>query len=66
MTLEEQKVQLDRAIAAIELGAQEYRIGTRTVRRADLATLYAQRMRLEQQIARENTGSVFAPRLLRR
>ena len=66
MTLMEQKAQLDKAIAAIELGAQEYRIGTRMVRRADLFTLYNQRMRLEQQIAREETGSVFAPRLLRR
>ena len=66
MTLLEQKSQLDQAIAAIELGAQEYRIGTRMVRRADLATLYAERRRLEQQIAREDTGNVFAPRLLRR
>ena len=63
MTMLEQKSQLDEAI---ELGAQEYRIGTRMVRRADLATLYAERRRLEQQLAREETGSVFAPRLLRR
>ena len=66
MTMLEQKTQLDEAISAIELGAQEYRIGTRMVRRADLATLYAERRRLEQQLAREETGSVFAPRLLRR
>ena len=66
MTMLEQKAQLDEAISAIELGAQEYPIGTRMVRRADLATLYAERRRLEQQLAREETGSVFAPRLLRR
>ncbi len=66
MTMLEQKAQLDEAISAIELGAQEYRIGTRMVRRADLSTLYAERRRLEQQLVREETGSVFAPRLLRR
>ena len=66
MTMLERKAQLDEAISAIELGAQEYRIANRVVRRADLATLYAERNRLEQQLAREDTGCVFAPRLLRR
>lgn len=38
------------AINRIENGAQEYRIGSRTVRRADLATLYEEYHRLDEQI----------------
>lgn len=54
------------AIAAIEQGAQEYRIGSRTVRRADLATLYAERGRLEaKQDVRSGAGAIL-PRLRRR
>ena len=46
MSMEEYQEQLrsvNRAIAAIEGGAQEYRIGTRMVRRGELATLYGER-----------------------
>ena len=50
MGIEEYQEQLrsvNRAIAAIEGGAQEYRLGSRTVRRGELATLYGERRRLE-------------------
>lgn len=43
----EQLVSVNAAIKAIEGGAQEYKIGTRSVRRGELATLYAERHRLE-------------------
>ena len=50
MEIEEYREQLrsvNRAIAAIEGGAQEYRIGSRMVRRGELSTLYWERRRLE-------------------
>lgn len=43
----EQLASVNAAIKAIEGGAQEYKIGTRSVRRGELATLYAERHRLE-------------------
>lgn len=55
MTVDEYRAQLDSvnaAISAIESGAQEYKIGTRSVRRADLSTLYSERHRLESIIER--------------
>lgn len=57
---------INAAIAAIEQGAQEYRIGTRTVRRADLATLYAERVRLERQAESRESAGIIYPRLVRR
>ena len=53
MTAREKLEQIERAISAIELTGQEYRIGSRTLRRADLATLYAQRKSLMAQAAEE-------------
>lgn len=45
---------INKAIEAIENGAQEYRIGTRSVRRADLKTLYDERRTILSEInARE-------------
>ncbi|RPF41904.1 hypothetical protein EDD70_2964 [Hydrogenoanaerobacterium saccharovorans] len=61
-----QKASLDSAIAAIESGAQEYRIGSRTVRRADLSTLYAERIRLEQKIEAQGYSGITVARLMRR
>lgn len=46
------------AIESIENGAQEYRIGTRSVKKADLATLYKERDRLEEEIERLENGTV--------
>ncbi len=45
---------INKAIEAIENGAQEYRIGTRSIRRADLKTLYDERRTILSEInARE-------------
>ena len=46
------------AIESIEKGAQEYRLGTRSVKKADLATLYKERDRLEEEIERLENGTV--------
>lgn len=50
-TLAERLTSVQTAIAAIESGAQEVGHEGRTVKRADLAALYAQEERLEQRIA---------------
>ncbi len=60
MTLQEQLEQINLAIKKIESGAQEYRIGSRLVRRGDLATLYKERRQLQQEIATvENSGGTY-------
>ena len=60
MTLEEQYSQINAAIAAIENGAQEYRIGNRSLRRADLSTLYRERRTIQQELAAEqNSGGTY-------
>lgn len=53
MTTQEQLNQINNAISAIENGAQEYRIGSRQLKRADLSVLYAERRRLQQQYSQE-------------
>lgn len=50
MTLEEQLKQINDAITAIEIGGQEYQIGTRRLKRADLSLLYQRRKEIEAQI----------------
>ncbi|WP_041272393.1 hypothetical protein [Desulfitobacterium hafniense] len=50
MTLEEQLAQINEAITAIEIGGQEYQIGSRRLKRADLKLLYDRRKELESQI----------------
>ncbi|TQI66742.1 peptidylprolyl isomerase [Clostridium sp. KNHs216] len=53
MTITELKVRRDsilQAITKIENGAQEYRLGQRTVQRADLGTLYGEYNSLNNQI----------------
>jgi len=55
ITLAEKENELDEttaAIKAIQDGAQEYRLGDRTVKRADLGTLEARQQRLERDVAR--------------
>jgi hypothetical protein len=54
MTTSEQLASVNSAISAIESGAQEYRIGTRLVRRGELRTLYMERERLERKLAAES------------
>lgn len=56
-SLTQQLDDLDAAIAAVETGAQEYYIGTRRVRRGDLAAMYKQRDRLQALVARESGSS---------
>ncbi len=54
MSIDDKQVQLDQinaAISAILTGAQEYSIGSRRLRRADLRVLYDERRRLENEIA---------------
>ncbi|GIO08002.1 hypothetical protein J31TS6_40300 [Brevibacillus reuszeri] len=58
--LREQLEQLNKAILAIQNGAQEYSIGTRRLKRADLGVLYKERDRLEREIeVLENGGGIF-------
>lgn len=57
---------LIKAIEKIENGAQEYRIGNRTVRRADLASLYAELERVEARLSQLERPSITAAILPRR
>lgn len=50
MSIQEQLQQVNDAIAAIEIGGQEYQIGTRRLKRADLSLLYQRQKELQQQI----------------
>lgn len=54
-TLEEQLQVLNEAIYKILVGGQSYKIGTRSLTRADLNALITERNRLETQI--EGTGT---------
>lgn len=57
---------LMKAIEKIENGAQEYRIGNRTVRRADLASLYAELERVDAKLSQLERPSMTAAVLPRR
>lgn len=56
-SLQEQLSQVQNAIAAIEIAGQEYQIGSRRLKRADLNTLYAREKNLKAQIEYENAQS---------
>ena len=49
-------IEVDAAITAILSGAQSYRIGTRSLNRADLATLYKRKDMLKDLIATLSSG----------
>ncbi len=69
MTATEYRVRreaLMKAIETIENGAQEYRIGNRTVRRADLASLYAELERVDAKLSQLERPSITAAVLPRR
>nr|DAL89348.1 MAG TPA: hypothetical protein [Caudoviricetes sp.] len=52
---------INKAIEAIENGAQEYQIGTRRIKRADLKTLYDERRTMISEInAKERSNTVVA------
>ena len=53
----ERLAQVEAAIQAIETGAQEYWIGTRKVKRGDLAAMYAERERLIAAANRDTYGT---------
>lgn len=57
MTLDEQLKQINEAITAIEIGGQEYQIGSRRLKRADLSLLYKRQRELQAQIKYENNQS---------
>jgi hypothetical protein len=50
-------VQVKKAITAILSGSQSYRIGSRSLTRADLATLYKRQDILEDKVAAFSGGS---------
>lgn len=54
MNLEEQLQQINEAITAIEIGGQEYQIGSRRLKRADLKLLYERQKHLQSQVDFEN------------
>ena len=56
-TTAEQLQQVNNAIAAIEIGGQEYQIGNRKLRRADLSLLYARQKELQAQLSYESSSS---------
>lgn len=58
MSVSEQLIQLNQAIKSIETGAQEYRIKDRSVKKADLAILYKEREKLNQQLIEEQNNSI--------
>lgn len=61
MSLQEQLKQINEAITAIEIGGQEYQIGSRRLKRADLSLLYKRQKELEAQLNYENgNGNGFA------
>ena len=51
--------QVNNAIAAVMAGGQSYKIGSRSLTRADLATLRAMRDDLEAQLSQENSGPLL-------
>lgn len=66
MSTEDQLIQINKAISAIENGAQEYQIGSRKIRKADLSVLYRERRNLQSEIAEQNNHSCYVARFDRR
>ena len=58
MTIQEQLDQINAAISAILGGAQEYSIGSRRLRRANLQVLFQERKRLETALVEQNGYSI--------
>lgn len=58
--LRERLQELNAAIRKIEEGGQEYKIGNRMLRRGDLGAMYAERRRLQNELAMyENGGGTY-------
>lgn len=60
MATKDQLEEINNAISAVLSGAQSYKIGSRSVQRADLKQLYAMKNDLEAQLAQENTSGFFS------
>lgn len=54
----EQLKEVRSAITSILMGGQSYKIGSRSLTRADLSELYAMKKELESVIAEENSGGL--------
>lgn len=50
---------VDNAIVAITVGGQSYKIGSRTLTRADLKQLYTMKNDLTAQLSQERSGGLF-------
>lgn len=61
MNYQEQLAQVNEAIAAIEIGGQEYQIGSRRLKRADLSALYKRQKELQSQLDYEHSQSNLFP-----
>lgn len=59
-TVEERLNEVDTAIHAILFGGQSYKIGNRSLTRADLALLRSMRDDLEAQLASEESGPLLS------
>lgn len=58
-TAQERLEDIDNAIFAIEAGGQSYKIGSRQLTRADLATLYKMRDRTQEEINSQQSDGIF-------
>lgn len=59
ITTQEMLNDINAAITAIAVGGQSYKIGSRSLTRADLKQLYAIRNDLTAQLAAENSGGLL-------
>lgn len=70
MTTDDMLQEINQAISAIQSGAQSYKVGNQSVTKANLATLYAERERLEKKAAEEaaalNGGSIYIGKFIGR
>lgn len=58
MSISEQLQQVNDAIAAIEIGGQEYQIGSRRLKRADLSLLYRRQKELQGELEVEKSDGI--------
>jgi hypothetical protein len=59
-TPQQRLAEVNKAIQAVLLGGQSYKLGTRSVTRADLALLRSMRDDLEAQLAAEDNSHLFS------
>lgn len=56
MTVEQKLIEVNQAISNILVGGQSYKIGSRSLTRADLNTLLVMQRDLQAQLANQNDG----------